>query len=166
MGDNYMTSRNVATGCVVLAGLLGWFVAPATAGLAEPATDDEIKEMIAAAGEAEDYDNADLVYVLDEADVYVQDSGLATTESCQVIKVLTDAGARSQSVLRHEFDPATNRVTIKSVRIHRKDGDVEEVPVSAVITGPAHQHWIYWGNRQYLLDTPRMEIGDCLEVVG
>lgn len=159
-----MTNRTVVMGWVALAGLLGGVVAPAMAGLALPATNEEIKELIASTGETKDYENADLVYVLDEADVYVQDSGLATTESCQVIKVLTDAGVRAQSVLRREFDPATNRVTIKSVRIHRKDGDIEEVPVSEVLTGPAPQHGIYWGNQQHLLDFPRLEIGDCVEI--
>ncbi|MCK4660849.1 MAG: DUF3857 and transglutaminase domain-containing protein [Phycisphaerae bacterium] len=159
-----MTDRTVAKGCVTLAGLLGWFVAAATAGIPQPATNDEIKELITKTGEAKDYDNADLVYVLDEADVYVQDSGLATTESCQVIKVLTDAGIRSQAVLKQEFDPATNRVTLKSVRIHRKEGGIEDVPLSSMITQPAPQHWIYWGNQQHLLDVPRVEIGDCVEI--
>ena len=134
------------------------------AGPPKPATEQEIKDLIAAAGEAKDYDAAALVYVLDEADVYVQESGLATTESCQVVKILTDAGTRSQSVLRHEFDPATNRVTIKSVRLHRKGGGVEDVPVDGVITQPAPQHAIYWGNLQHVLPIPRVEIGDCLEI--
>ncbi len=159
-----MTDRTVVIGCMALVLLLGWFAAPAWADPGQPATAEEIKELIASAGKAEDYDNADLVYVLDEADVYVQDSGLATTVSCQVIKVRTDAGVRSQAVLRQEFDPATNRVTIKAVRIHRQDGTIEEVPLASMSTGPAPQHWIYWGNQQYLLDVPRLEIGDCLEI--
>jgi len=158
-----MNNRTAAMECVVLVGLLG-FVTTAMAGPEMPTTPEEIKALIASAGTAEDYDGADLVYVLDEADVYVQDSGLATTESCQVIKVLTDAGIRAQSVLRQEFDPATNRVTVKPMRIHRKDGDIQEVPVSSMVTGPAPQHAIYWGNQQHLLDIPRLEIGDCLEI--
>lgn len=150
--------------CFAGAGFFGLVFASAMAGPPAPATDQEIKELIAAAGESKDYDGADMVIVLDEADVYVQDSGLATTESCQVIKVLTDAGVRSQSVWRHEFDPATNRVTLKSVRVHRKDGETQDVDVSGVITQPAPQHWIYWGNRQHLLDLPRLAVGDCLEI--
>ncbi len=134
------------------------------AGPPEPVTEAGIRELIDAAGEAKDYDNAAVVYLLDEADVYVQDSGLATTESCQLIKILTDAGVRSQSVLREEYDPATNRVTIKRVRIHRKDGAVEDVPTGTIITRPAPQHMIYWGNRQHLLDIPRLAVGDCLEI--
>jgi hypothetical protein len=129
-----------------------------------PATDEQIKEMIAAAGDAEDYESANVVYVLDEADVYVQDSGLATTESCQVIKMLTDAGVRSHARLVLDFDPATNRVAIRKVRIHRKDGAIEDVDVSRMVTQPAPQHWIYWGNQQHVLGIPRLEVGDTLEI--
>jgi hypothetical protein len=120
--------------------------------------------MIAAAGDSKDYDKADLAYVLDEADVYVQKSGLATTEACQVIKILTDAGIRSRSVLRWEFDPDTYRVTVRKVRVHRKDGEIEEVDLGSLITQPAPQHMIYWGNRQHILSIPRLEVGDALEV--
>lgn len=151
-------------GCVLLLAILGWAGTGVWAGPPQPATDAEIEEMIAAAGDAEDFGNANLVYVLDEADVYVQDSGLATTESCQVIKVLTDAGVRSQARLRQEFDPDTNRVTIKAVRIHRADGTKEDVDVSAVITQPAPQSMIYWGNKQHVLGLPRVEVGDALEI--
>ena len=147
---------------VILAGIVCLSAGAAVAAPPQPATDGEIAEMVAAADG--DYGAAAIAYVLDEADVYVQDSGLANTESCQVIKILTDAGTRSQSVLRHEFDPATNRVTIKSVRIHRKGGLIEDVAVDSLITQPAKQSMIYWGNRQHVLGIPRLEIGDCLEI--
>lgn len=136
----------------------------ATAAPPRPATDEDIKEGIAAAGDAEEYDGADIVYVLDEADVYVDKSGLATTESCRVVKVLTDAGVRSHSVLHWEYDPDTYRTTIKSVRIHRQDGSIEPVPMEALTTQPAPQHMIYWGNMQHLLPIPRLDIGDALEI--
>lgn len=160
----HMRNRVVLRGCVFVPGIVGLFAALAAAGPPRPATDEQIREMIEAAGDAADYDNAALVYVLDEADVYVQDSGLANTESCQVIKVLTDAGVRSQAVKRFGFDPATNRVTVKAVRIHRKDGPVEEVDLSSIITQPAPQSWLYWGNKQHVLGLPRTEVGDTIEV--
>jgi len=144
--------------------VIGVLAGSAWAGPPRPATDEDITKMLASAGDAAAYDNAALVYVLDEADVYVQASGLATTESCQVIKVLTDAGTRGQAVLRQEFDPATNRVTIRAVRIHRKDGKVEDVDVSKVVTQPAPQSAIYWGNQQHVLGLPRAEVGDALEI--
>lgn len=159
-----MRRESVVKTCLVLLITAAWHCPSALAGPPKLATDEEIKKMISSAGDAKKYDNAALVYVLDEADVYVQDSGLATTESCQVIKVLTDAGIRSQSVHGIEFDPATNRITLKSVRIHRKDGGVEEVPITGMLTRPAKQHAIYWGNVQHMLAIPRLEIGDCLEI--
>lgn len=140
------------------------FARVAAAEPPKPATNEEIKQLIKTAGDAAAYDNAAIAYLLDEADVYVQASGLATTESCQVIKILTDAGTRTQASLRQEFDPATNRITFKQVRIHRQDGTIEEVPVSGMFTQPAPQHAIYWGNQQHVLDLPRLEVGDCLEV--
>ncbi len=153
----------MAVWCCALA--LTWgFVQSSVAGVPQAATADEIKAMIAAAGDAKDYDKAAIAIVLDEADVYVQDSGLATTVSCQVIKILTDAGVKSRSVLRQEFDPDTNRVTVKSVRIHRKGGAVEDVPVSEMLMQSAKQHMIYWGNLQQVLPMPRLNVGDCLEI--
>ncbi len=149
---------------VLLFGLMAWYAVPAMAEPPQPATDEQIKEMIASAKGAKDYDNADFVYVLDEADVYVQKSGLATTEACQVIKILTDAGVRSRSVLRWQFDPDTYRVTIKAVRIHRKDGTIEDVDLSTLITPPSALHMIYWEGLEHLLAIPRLEIGDSLEI--
>lgn len=140
------------------------FTQAAAAEPPKPATDQEIRQLIKDAGDAAAYDHAAVVVLLDEADVYVQASGLATTESCQVVKILTDAGIRSYASLRQEFDPATNRITFKQVRIHRAGGGIEDVPVSEVFTQPAPQHAIYWGNQQHVLDLPRLEIGDCLEI--
>ena len=157
------SNRFMGTGAVLLVVWGAWF-APAQAGPPVPATDDEIKAMLADAGDAEDYEGAAIVYVLDEADVYVQDSGLATTRSCQVIKVLTDAGTKANSVWQWEFDPDTNEVTLEGIRIHRADGTVEDVPTSGLLTQSARQHMIYWGNEQQVLDLPRVEVGDALEI--
>jgi hypothetical protein len=148
---------------ILIATMIG-FTVPLHAGPPKPATEEEIRTMIEESGDAKDYDNATQVYLLDEADVFVQDSGLATTESCQIIKILKDAGIRSWSVLREEYDPATNRVTIKRIRIHREDGSIEDVPTDSMITRPAPQHMIYWGNRHHLIDIPRLAVGDCLEI--
>jgi transglutaminase-like putative cysteine protease len=156
-------SRHVLTTLAVL--LVVVLAAPrALAGPPSPATDEAIRLMLEAAGEAADYQNAALLYVLDEADVIVESSGLATTESCQVIKILTAAGIRSQSILRHEYDPDTNRVAIRSVRIHRAGGGIEEVSLAGLVTQPTKQSMIYWGGEQILLSIPRLQIGDALEI--
>lgn len=156
-----MNRRRMALTLVVLG---FWFSDVAAAGPPRPATDAEIKEMIAGAGDAEKYPEADVLYVLDEADVFVQKSGLATTEACQLVKLLTDGGVKSRSVLKWEFDPDTYRVTIVGVRVHREDGTVEDVDLDTLITQPAPQHMIYWGNQQHVLPLPRLAIGDTLEI--
>ena len=64
--------------CIVMPALVGSFAAQAWGAMPQPATDEQIQTMIADAGKSEDYDKADLVYVLDETDVFVQKTGLAT----------------------------------------------------------------------------------------
>ncbi|MCB9849529.1 MAG: DUF3857 domain-containing protein [Phycisphaerales bacterium] len=136
----------------------------AHAGPPQPATPDDIAKMVAEAGDKDKYDGADYVDLLDEADVYVRPSGLATTESCRLIKVLTDAGVKQQCVQRFDFDPATRRVTIKSLRIHRKDGGVENVPLNDIITQPTVQRWIFWGGDQHVVSVPNLAAGDTIEL--
>ncbi|MCO6439104.1 MAG: DUF3857 domain-containing protein [Phycisphaerae bacterium] len=135
----------------------------ALAGPPRPATDDEVKAMIAEAGDAESFKGADIVYVLDEADVYVRPTGVATTESRQVVKLLTEKGVKAESVQRFEFDPATNRLHVRAARIHRADGTIEDVDVS-VVTQPARQWSIYWGNQQHVLALPGLQVGDSVEL--
>ncbi|MFQ5590894.1 MAG: DUF3857 domain-containing protein [Phycisphaerae bacterium] len=150
--------------CAIACAFAALVVTQVQAGPPRPATGERIKEMIASAGESKDYEDADVVDVLDEADVYVAKSGLATTESCRVVKILTDKGVKSNAVLTWEFDPDTYRVTVTGVRIHRKGGATEDVDLSALLTQPAPQHWIYWGNQQYVLSIPRVDIGDAVEI--
>jgi hypothetical protein len=136
----------------------------ALAGPPAPATEQDVQRMIKAAGDADAYPGASVVYVLDEADVHVKPTGLATTESRQIIKILTDAGVKAHAVLRHNFDPDTNRVAIRSVRIHRAAGGIDEVPLDGIVIQPTEQYAIYWGGEQYLLSLPRLHIGDCLDI--
>ena len=146
----------------IFAGIL--LVTPAIGQPPQPATADEIAAMISEVGKTDKYDGANLVYILDEADVFVQKTGLATTQSGQVIKVLTDAGVKSQSVQTFDFDPDTRRVSIDSLRIHKEDGQTVEVPLDSIITQPTPQHMIYWGGKQHLLNVPGLDIGDCIEM--
>ena len=79
-------------------------------------------------------------------------------------KAWTDAGGRSNSGERRQVDPATNNRTVKSIRIHRQDGTIQDVDVSGMITQPARQGIIFWGNQQYALSLPRLAIGDAVEL--
>ncbi|MCG3139089.1 MAG: hypothetical protein HJJLKODD_02967 [Phycisphaerae bacterium] len=129
----------------------------------QPATEAEINELLSRSKEKE-WGSATLLYVLDEADVYVQSSGLATTKSCQLIRLLTPAAVKSQSVLHFDFDPASNRVTVEQVRVRQADGTIREVALDGLVTGPARQWAIYWRGQQHLLNVPDLQVGDVLEV--
>ena len=83
-------------------------------------TDDEIRLLIAKAGEAKDYPDAAVVAVFDRMDVTVEESGLAHYRRHTLAKILTDAGALQQAALRFDYDPASNFIDVESVRIFRK----------------------------------------------
>jgi transglutaminase-like putative cysteine protease len=135
------------------------FAASATAQ-----TDDEIRVLIAKAGTAADYPGADVVSVFDRMDVTVEESGLAHYRRHTLTKVLTEGGALAQAALRFDYDPASNLVEIRAIRVFRKGGAVDTVDPSTVrdLFQPASM--IYWGARMKVAALPRLEVGDAVEV--
>jgi hypothetical protein len=127
-------------------------------------TDDELRLLIAKAGEAEDYADAAVVAVIDRMDVTVEESGLAHYRRHTLTKILTDAGALEKAVLRFDYDPASNFIDVESVRIFRKNGATETVDLSTLRDLFAPASMIYWGGRMKLLGLPRLEAGDAVEV--
>lgn len=124
------------------------------------ADDDIVAKIAAAKGE---FDDADFVVVFDATDVTVADSGIGTSEMTRVVKILKDAGVRKQSIRRWGFDPATNTLELKSVRVHRKDGTIETVDVGTAVTQPESAGIIFWGNQQISMCIPNLDIGDTVE---
>ena len=142
---------------------LGLLLGPRLLIAAEPAKPtDEIRDKIKAAGDAEKW-NADLVYVFDYTDVTVKPSGLGVAKNHKLFKILRDGGIRSQAVQRFTFDPHTNRLDLISVRIHRADGTVEEIPLDNPIEQPQPASGIFWPTAQYLITLPHLAIGDAIE---
>ncbi len=127
-------------------------------------TDDEIRVLIAKAGEAKDYPDAAVVAVFDRMDVTVEESGLAHYRRHTLAKILTDAGALQQASLRFDYDPASNFIDVESVRIFRKSGATETVDLSTLRDLFAPAYMIYWGARMKLLGLNRLEVGDAVEV--
>jgi hypothetical protein len=148
----------------ILCGLL-LSVATANPATEHIYTQEEIKAKITAAGMAEDHEGAASVVVLEDAHVRVRDTGLATTDSLSVVKILKESAAKSLAVQRFDYDPDTYRVAIKEVRVHREDGSTDDVPVHSLNSRPSPASMIYWGNEQMLLQLPRLEVGDALEIV-
>ena len=160
--------RKVLAIGMVAASLLGG-ASIANAGPPMPATDEALRALIDGADDDANFGDADYAILLDEADVYVRTSGLATTQVCQLIKVLTESGVRRHCVQRFDYDPATRRVTLERVRVHHSDGRVDDVPLNASPTSgppvqPTVQEAIYWGGEQIVVSVPNLRIGDVIEL--
>jgi hypothetical protein len=138
--------------------------APIWAGPPQRVTDDGIRALVADTRERDEFDGADYVVLLDEADVYVRPSGLATTQQCLVTRVLTEGGVRAQCVQRFDYDPDTRRVSVERLRVYRADGSIDDIPLDSVVTQPTVQHMIYWGGAQHLLTIPHLAVGDVIEL--
>jgi transglutaminase-like putative cysteine protease len=127
--------------------------------------DDDIQAKIASAGDAEKYD-ADVVAVLDEMDTTVRENGLGMATHRWVVKVLRDAGIASQTSHTFPFDPNTNCMEIRAVRVYRADGTIEEVPLESAVVQPEPVAWgIYWGAQQFVVSVPRLAVGDAVELL-
>ena len=149
---------------VVAALVMVWCCGSAKAQVPQAATDAEVAEKVKAAGEADDYDGAERVVVLEESDCTVMPSGVAETITRRVVKLLKPAGVKTETIQRFDFDPDTTRITVVAVRVHRKGGEVVEVPLASMVQRPAAARMIYWGNEIKLLNMPRLEVGDAIDI--
>ena len=118
---------------------------------------------LADAGTADDHPGADHVIVLTSSVNRVKPSGVTYVEGYDLVKVLTEAGCRNQSVLNWRYDPRSSYVEVKEVAVLR-DGERIPVDVSLVHDLPAPQAAIYWRDRIKMLQLPRLEPGDGIEV--
>lgn len=139
---------------------VGLLIAAATPALHARGGDDIGAKVAAVKGA---YDGAAQVVVYDATDVTVAENGLGTNDQTRVVKILTEDGIRPNSVLRWDFDPATNRLELKHVRIHRAGGAVEEVDVGGAAHQPESAGIIFWGSRQLAIHVPSLAVGDAVE---
>ncbi len=154
-----MPPRNLATLLWVLV------LAGGTFGLPAAAEDDpEAMRARIEAIDADDYDS-DVVAVVDWKDVRVRPNGIGTAREHKVTKILTDSGVRSHAVQRFPFDPHTNRLDLITIRIYRADGELYEVPLDDKAQQPQTAYGIFWPSDQYLIDLPRLHIGDAIETI-
>jgi hypothetical protein len=130
-----------------------------------PLTEESVKEKLKNAGNSKDYPDNDVLVVSELVDVTVEETGLAHVNSQLVIKILTEKGAADYPCLRFDYDPATNFIDIKYVKIYRKGTDVEDVPLSSVLDIMQPTDMIYWGPKMKLLPLPRLNPDDAVEMV-
>jgi len=150
---------------IFLALILPFCLLPASAQQPEePRTDDELRALIAEAGDSEKHPGADNVTVFKWTMVEVEESGLGHIHNHELIKCLTEKGAAGLARIRLDYDPASNMVEMRSVRVLRADGTVEEISSDGAVDLPQPQRAIYWGPRMRILPIPRLAVGDALEI--
>lgn len=122
---------------------------------------DELKKYIEGAG---DHPGASQVLIFDRTMADVQDSGLTYVTQKRLWKVMTASGALALRSVVWDYDPLSGEVEVRTARVFRKDGKVEEIPLEGVVDYPQPTRGIYWGLRQALLPAGRLEKGDALYV--
>jgi transglutaminase-like putative cysteine protease len=122
-------------------------------------------DLIKKAGDLKKYPDNHLLLIYDSIKVEVKPSGLSYFYTHKLYKVLTRKGALDLSIIKYDYDPLTAYADIVKAIIYRKDGRVEEVDIKKVYDYPAPARGIYWGAREKMLETGRLEPGDGLEVM-
>jgi transglutaminase-like putative cysteine protease len=131
-----------------------------------PASDDDhFRSLLTAAGDKEKYPGANTVIVFDSMIVKVMDSGLSYVTMHKLSKVLTTAGAIELSVQHFDYDPLSAFVEVKSARIFRRTGEVEDIPLDTILDHASPARMIYWGAREKMVPVGRLETGDGLETL-
>ncbi len=118
---------------------------------------------LADAGTSKDHDGADLVVVLEKAVNRVKPSGVTYVDGYRLTKVLTPAGCRDNGVLYWHYDPQSQELAVREVNVIRGDRKLP-VDVADVRDLPAPQSAIYWRDRCKVLQLPRLEVDDGIEV--
>ena len=126
--------------------------------------EDPYWSLIQEAGMSEDHGGADVVVVFDSTFVDVRESGLSYNDFHVLTKVLTPRGALRLKALTYGYDPLSADVEVKDLRIYRKNGSVETVPLDRVLDMTAPARGIYWGARQKMVAVGRLEPGDAVKV--
>ncbi len=160
-----MDDKHLRWAARIAAPILALVAAPAGLGQepAAPQSDGELRELIAEAGSQADNGGAHVVTVLWRTRVEVENSGLGHIHNREVIKCLSERGAAELARIRLDFDPASNLVEVRTLRILRADGVVQELPLTGVDL-PQPQHGIYWGAQMKLVPLPRLNVGDAVEI--
>lgn len=129
------------------------------------AQQDDLGTLIKKSGEAKDYPKSQVLTIFDSSIVDVEESGLSHFRTHTLQKVLTDKGITNLSVIKFTYDPFSAYMIIEKVRIHRKNGSVEEVLSSRIYDYPQPANLILWGAREIMVAPGRLDIGDAIEIV-
>ncbi len=120
-------------------------------------------DRINSAGSVDDFDSVSHVIVLDSSENRVSDQGVTHTDSYVLYKVLTEEGCKTLSVIGQGYEPLSSYVEFREVNVIRGDSAIP-VGLDAVLDLPAPQWGIYWGDRLKMIQLPRLQVGDGIEV--
>ena len=149
---------------IILLALLCGVTSALLAQPVSPAAQSPFASLITAAGSAQDYEGHNTVLVFDSTWVEVDTTGLSHKRMHMLTKVLTPKGIAELRAARFDYDPASNKVSVSRVRVHRQSGAIEDLDLGKLRDLPQPAHMIYWGARMKVLAVPPLEVGDALEV--
>ena len=124
-----------------------------------------IPDLVKKSGDASVYAGSDQLIIFDSTIVDMQETGLTYVLNHTLTKVLTSHGALELNVVKYGYDPLSAFVEIRKAVIYKSDGRVIELDVKKVMDYPAPARAIYWGAREKMLETGRLEVGDAVEVI-
>jgi hypothetical protein len=109
------------------------------------------------------YKGFDVVTLLDSTRVVVQPTGSGTFSVYKAFKIQTPKGAVNNRVVVYDYDPLTAFAQFRYAVIYRANGDVVNLNVTQTCDYAAPARAIFWGSRQIMLETGRLEPGDIVE---
>ncbi|MBD3217691.1 MAG: DUF3857 domain-containing protein, partial [candidate division Zixibacteria bacterium] len=124
----------------------------------------DVFERIENAGEAGKYENAPYVIVMDSSVNRVNDLGISYIDNYMLFKALTDAGCKQLAVITRGYEPLSSIIEFREINIIR-DTQKIAVDLENVKDLPAPQSGIYWGDRIKIIQLPRLEINDGIEII-
>lgn len=111
----------------------------------------------------EAYAGFDCVTLLDSTAVTVQPTGSGSFAIYKTIKILTPQGALANRIIKYDYDPLTAFAKFRYATIYRANGDIINLDVTQANDYAAPARAIYWGARQIMLETGRLQPGDIIE---
>lgn len=125
---------------------------------------DNISKILSKTNYAEKYKDYHQILVFDSTNVDVKESGLSYVTMKKLFLVVDNHGSSNLQSITFDYDPLSAFVQVKQMKIYRKNGTIENIPLSKVYDYPAPAHMIYWGARQKMIDVGLLNPGDALYV--
>ena len=109
--------------------------------------------------------DAGRLVLFDRETVIVEDSGLSHRHRHRFVKVLAPGGALALRALRFDYDPASNTLELRGIRVHRADSSHVDIPAAEARDVPQPTGTINWGARMRVLGLPPLAPGDGVETL-